>query len=285
MTLETKTRKTDLKPGDRLVITHRYSDQPSGRFPMGTRVTVKAVEAYEPNEGEGDKVTVVNEAGDEIAISSGWLDKVGAPERPLIDFSGKSRATAREYALAAIASKMPTAIKDLFLAASNGESVDAYAFNDALTVAFRLGFTRCGSAAQRRVLQRQIGHLAHITQAVLEAHADNLPVYADTGVRSRKIEELTEALDLEKQRSTALIREKTEVEVKLSESRARFHSVKAQANDEIDRLLKIANVRDALLAETVADRNALAATLTYALELLEPAQVQRVLGYQDGVSA
>lgn len=87
------------------------------------------------------------------------------------------------------------------------------------------------------------------------------------------------------ERITALIREKTETEVKLSESRARFQSVKSQANEEIDRLLKMVNVRDSSLAEAVADRDALAATLTYALELLEPAQVQRVLGYQDGVGA
>mgnify|MGYP006201825965 CR=1 FL=1 len=57
----------------------------------------------------------------------------------------------------------------LTLADLAGESVDAYALNEALTQAFRHGFTRCGSAHQRRVLQREIGYLAHIVQAVLEA--------------------------------------------------------------------------------------------------------------------
>lgn len=216
--------------------------------------------------------------------------------RPLIDFSGDSRTTARSYARDAIGVKMKPEHKALLKAAADGQEVDAYAFNEVLTQAYRHGFTRCGSAAQRRVLQNKIGHLSHIVQAVLEAHADGLPVYADTGVRSRKIKALEEEIAenhrqaveegaLLNARINDLIREKTEAEVEAANAVQRIYSIKDQANDEISRLHAHSANLVGQTTKLLAEREVLAATLAYALELLAPEASQRVLGFRDGVEA
>lgn len=114
--------------------------------------------------------------------------------RPTIDFSGISRETARDYA-----SAMPSRVLDakyhgVLKDAANGYVVDAYALNAALTAALRTGLTRFGQSTARRDFGRKVAYLGHITQAVLESHADGLPVYAQ-GDRSRKVESLEKVLD------------------------------------------------------------------------------------------
>lgn len=179
--------------------------------------------------------------------------------RPLVDFSGTSRATAREYALAANSRVLTDASQATLAAAAAGRKVDAYALNEAVTDAMRSASTRLGQSMARRDLGRKVAYLGHITQAVLEAHADGLPVYADQGVRSRKIEEQA--------RETAL------------------------ANEEIDRVkanlteaLRISEVRDGILADTVKERDIWAGAVSYILDALDDADKARVLGYIDGLT-
>lgn len=111
------------------------------------------------------------------------------PQRPLIDFSGDSRETARSYAKVADSKVLKPASRKVLQAAARGEQVDAYALNEAVTDAMRSTATRCGQSMQRRALATKVAHLGHIVQAVIESHADDLPAYV-TGERSRLVEEL-----------------------------------------------------------------------------------------------
>lgn len=110
--------------------------------------------------------------------------------RPTIDFSGPSRATAREYAAAMPSEKLDDAANEILADVACGRTeVDAYALNRALLSVMRLAATRFRNSVERREFTTKVAHLGHIVQAVMENHADRLPAY-EKGVRSRKIETL-----------------------------------------------------------------------------------------------
>lgn len=218
--------------------------------------------------------------------------------RPTIDFSGPSRQTAREYAEAANTFLLRGASQADLKAVSLGLQVDAYNLNEALLDAMRAATTRIGNSPGRRELARKIAYLGHITQAVLEAHADGLPAYAE-GDRSRKIEELkTEVAELENRYLDA-VRERneeragrltaqerlidldealTEAQARASRVESQFKDIKASANEEVSRLKEEA-------ADSRAERDLLDQVLQYAFERLSGADQQRVFGYWDGLLA
>jgi hypothetical protein len=206
--------------------------------------------------------------------------------RPTIDFSTESRRTAREYAQAAMSRILePQHNKILQQVVRGSATVDAYALNEALTAAMRACATRFGQSMMRRDATRKVAYLAHITQAVLENHADGLPVY-EPGARSRKIETLegevaalqragvqSLAADLvaERNRVADLIREKTDLE-------NRVNGAVNEATTEINGLL------EKLSGEQGVNR-ALTATLAYALGLMSEGDdlslPSMVLGFMD----
>lgn len=216
--------------------------------------------------------------------------------RPTIDFSGSSRETARRYAVEA----QSRILKDesnrvLKQVAAGRPDVDAYALNAAVTDAMRAATTRHGQSMGRRALATKVAYLGHITQAVLENHADGLPVYADSGVRSRKIEEqareiehagrvnqrLTEDLTkLRQERSDLTLAASAERRRLCAEIDALKEGV-ALATKTLEDVAEITAKRDALLAETVADRDEIAAVLAYVYAALDSESQARVQGYWD----
>lgn len=174
------------------------------------------------------------------------------PARPLIDFSGSSRATARAYAKVLQHDTLSEEVTDLLRGVAEGEKVDAYDLNEAVLSAMRSCANRGRNAHQRRALATMAAHLGHIIQAVLENHADNLPAYAE-GQRSRKIA----ALEHEFEAARARI---TELELGLARQ---FETAKAEFA-RAERLQRIHN---------------------YAMDLHDDEEIARVSGYIDGIDA
>jgi hypothetical protein len=224
------------------------------------------------------------------------------PERPTIDFSGSSRSTAREYAKDANTRLLSSSHQALLRSVGKGEEVDAYALNEALLSAMRATLTRHGASTQRRVTGRKIAYLAHITQAVLENHAQGLPAY-ETGERSRLLAEVKPALVEAQKEVEAQTERANQFRTRLERSegeRAQFLQAASderrrlcaeidagtealeEANANFAAMARVAEQRDVLLAETVAERDRVAEVLDYALGLLQHADKQRVLGFWDG---
>lgn len=196
-----------------------------------------------------------------------------APARPLIDFSGPSRATAREYATD-LTSRVNNEGTNLVLnEVALGKQVDAYALNEALLDAMRHIATRFGQSMARRRAGEKAAHLGYIVHGVLDNHADNLPAY-EAGQRSRKVAALEADLAEAHSERASLV---TEVEALKARTSA--------AQEESVRIRKVATARDSLLAETVADRDQVASVLDYALDLLSEQDKARVFGFWDGVKA
>lgn len=209
--------------------------------------------------------------------------------RPTIDFSGSSRATAREYAAA-----MPSAALDdeanaiLADVASGRAEVDAYALNRALLSVMRLSATRFRNSFDRREFTTKVAHLGHIVQAVLENHADRLPAY-EKGIRSRRIETLegeraalTQAASDERRRLCAEIDSLRAEAQALASDHLEY---KAAADAEISRLRELVGDRTMERDDAETERDTLASVIDYSFELLPVLDRCRVLGYWDGLTA
>lgn len=203
------------------------------RIASGDQGTVAEVTHRSDREGEADQwilsVTWDNKAIDPSMRrewSYAWFDKVeveasDAPARPLIDFSGDSRATVREYA-AELKSRVLDAEHNTRLQnVADGQQVDAYDLNATLMAAMSLCATRAGQSMARREWTKRVRALAHIVQPVLENHADTLPAYAP-GDRSRRIETLEGDLEHQKQRVIDLEDERSTLTQAASDERRRL---------------------------------------------------------------
>lgn len=168
-------------------------------------------------------------------------------QRPLVDFSGTSRATAREYAADLNSRVLKPNNAETLTRVAEGRKVDAYEVNAAVLDAMRSVATRFGQSMQRREYTRRAAYLGHIVQAVLEAAADDLPSYTDGGVRSRKIEEQATEIEGLRERVTTLNNERGSLTQAASDERRRLvaeierekkarQSLTEQANAEIDRI-------------------------------------------------
>jgi cell division septum initiation protein DivIVA len=217
-----------------------------------------------------------------------------APERPLVDFSGPSRLTARTYAHEAVSKVLKPESNTILKQAAAGEKVDAYALNAAVTDAMRSATTRNGQSMGRRRQAEKFAHLGHIVQAVLENHADSLPAYPE-GERSRVAFDAKRALaeaKAEVDRLTgALLNEQNLV----AEQRAERATLVEAASAERRRL--VAEIGEnhaqavaegatlqAKIEEAEAQADEICEVFGYAFVLLDADQQQRVLGFWDAVA-
>lgn len=288
-----------LAVGDRVQIRDQYRGHPTEfcftpTYGIEVGDTATVVEVFA--EVAGDSSIAVDwdreDARDSrTAWGSGWFDKVEtpvivgegieAPGRPLVHFddekAGRDRSKAREAAGLAVSRILDAKHNDILQAAEAGESVDAYALNEAVTAAMRSATTRLGQSSGRRAMAKKFAHLAHIVQAVLENHADNLPGY-EPGARSRITEEV----------KGALLEAKREVEhagtvnqgltQDLTAARDQREHMAAEARslrEEID------TVRDNL-AQTIREANEFEAALAYAKGFLDEETRARVEGFIEG---
>jgi len=318
------TENTTYAVGDKVRVTDARtvvgnSGLPSGRTYVGATATITEVVNEEDNEYDG---TYTLEFDDKSLSGFGtWthaaLDLVEeAPTRPTIDFSGSSRETARFYAQEANTRLLSSAHQSLLRSVGKGEEVDAYSLNEALLAAMRATLTRHGASTKRRDTGRKIAYLGHITQAVLENHAQGLPAY-QTGERSRLLAEVRPALAEAKQEIDTLVQERglltqaasderrrlcAEIDstradvVKASEERAELLDVigeikaerdgyRKSADEEITRLLALNEKRFAALRSAETERDRAASVLNYAMGRLSETDKQRVLGFWDGLDS
>lgn len=278
------TKPAAIREGVRVRVTDRNVPHLANSVFMGAEGVV------EQETSRGD-FRVTFDSPDLQAMNTGtWTDQALQalrpvdPEtgRPTIDFSDadRDRSKARMAARAAQSRVLDAEHNAVLQQVIDGERVDAYALNAALTQAMSAAATRHGQSMGRRDLTRQIRHLAYIVQAVLENHADGLPAM-ESGARSPRIK----ALEIEIEHAGVVNQSLTADLTKLRQERS---DLTQAASDErrrlcgqIDSLVDVANKRDALLAETVADRDLLAEVVAYAFEGMTACQQQRVLGFMD----
>lgn len=212
-------------------------------------------------------------------------DEETVPERPTINFAGSSRQTSRDYAsnILKITGFKTVEHAGVLEDVANGYVVDAYALNAALTAALRAGLNKGRTAADRRDFGTQVAHLGHITQAVLENHADSLPAYVE-GQRSRKVEALQAEVDRLTERVDHAMGKHNEVSEELAGVRQEAADYRASADGEAIRLLGLLETRADQLTERQEVVAALSEVTKYALGLLgtlnELAAAQ-VLGFMD----
>jgi hypothetical protein len=202
-----------------------------------------------------------------------------ASSRPLIDFSGSSRATARQYAKSNASRANEKRTNELLEAVAAAEQVDAYELNAALLDAMRRVGTRGGD---RRQHGTELAHLGHIVQAVLENHADNLPAYAE-GERSRKVETLEAEVEMLRQGVDLVRREKDDeidkLRLDLLRESSKVNDARRIASARLESLDQALKSLDGVRTE----RDEIQAVLNYAFEQMSDTAKQRVLGFWDGV--
>lgn len=220
---------------------------------------------------------LVLESTPEIKAFAAVEEEEPAPGRPTIDFSGSSRATARQYAENILGIAKLVKSKGILEDVAHGYVVDAYALNAALTAALRAGLNKGRSASDRKDFGREVAYLAHIVQAVLENHADQLPAYV-AGQRSRRIEVLSSELDVVQGQAAYATAKHNEVAEELLGVRQAAADYRTQADEEISRLMSLLEQRAAEVAEKQDVNESLTATVEYARALL--AAIDEVAAHQ-----
>ena len=285
----------DPKVGD--VITfreHPVGGLPPRGFEVGQKVTVTAVSEH------GLPYRYVAIDADKTDHPSWNVEWFAAPdrvepekvERPTIDFGGDGRATARDYACSLLSKGLKPENHAVLSDAANGYVVDAYALNEAVLDAMRQSATRYSQSSQRKEHAKRAAYLGHITQAVLENHADQLPVY-EPGERSRAVQSWKEIAASHQEHIETLTREADERQELLDQAareleKARYEldlgtEYREKADAEVTRLLlklEEANRRAELAG---AERDAAAATIGYVAERLDDVGRAEMLGYWEGV--
>jgi len=210
-------------------------------------------------------------AADVVAIITTEESTMSTP-RPTIDFSGSSRATAREYAetLKGRCHKYAET-NEVLSAVANGEQVDAYRLNAVLPDVFSGCATRAGQSMERRQYTKRARHLAHIAQAVLDNHADGLPAYAE-GDRSRAVEDMKEA-----------VKAATDEVARLT---AALEAEKLRVANHAGTIRRLESIATAHLEDGNAARaevSRLSLVIGYTRGLGTPEQAAQSLGYQHGL--
>lgn len=219
-------------------------------------------------------------------------EEIEATPRPLIDFSGSSRATARQYAYDLQSRVNKTETDQVLSQVAEGQQVDAYVLAEALLDAQRGCLTRFGQSLSRRRAGEKVAHLGYIAHGVLANHADSLPAY-EQGERSRAVNSWREiatshqthieTLTAEAEERDRLLGEAAEA---LAEARSEVEKgteFRQHANDEVTRLLLKLSEQTERAEQAERERDAAAATISYVVEALDPEWQQRVIGYWDGV--
>jgi hypothetical protein len=257
---------TNIKTGDRVALRQAHISMPSdfGNLPGGVRPgdtgTVTRVIEYHGADSTLDIDWDRSEVWDNGRNwSVGWFDLVtseeSVPGRPVVHFddalAGRNRSRAREACAEAISKSLDDRHNIVLRSAADGDSVDAYVLNEAITAAIRSAATRQGQSTKRREQATRFAHVAHIVQAVLENHADNLPAYAE-GERSRKIETLEGEISALKTAGEDALRELQRATETIGEEMAERARVEAALRDtgaEVMRLSKVLEHARSLLDE------------------------------------
>jgi hypothetical protein len=225
-----------------------------------------------------------DDSADLDEASMGEVYDESAPGRPLVhfddDLAGRDRSKARAACGEAVSKSLKPEHNTRLRNAAAGESVDAYDLNEAITAAIRSAATRKASSSQRRDQATRFAHVAHIVQAVLENHADNLPAYAE-GQRSRLLEDAKEGLEAARLEIESLTAQYKEV--------AMHRASMAQERAEAQRNLRIANrtieSRDAIIANLNARLAEFEERARFTESLLDDAGQNKVLGWRYGYAA
>lgn len=201
-----------------------------------------------------------------------------APQRPLVHFddekAGRDRSAAREACAEAVSKVLKPEHNTRLRNAAAGESVDAYDLNEAITAAIRSAATRHGQSTARRAQAKRFAHVAHIVQAVLENHADNLPGY-EPGARSRLLEDAHRAITEANSEVVALTHA-------LEESQGERTTLTQAASDERRRLCEEIDTLRANLSRTIREANESEAALNWLLKDQEPGVRHAVEAFLDG---
>lgn len=223
----TESNKTAYAPGARVVVTDEYGEY------LGTGTSIKAgttlvvtscwksvASGYQvgvalPTDFDGpDPVVEIGEFG------SDWF--VPAKGIPF----ALTKDTSKAYATKQASRSLEDQHNEVLRAAGRGEEVDAVAFRKAVTAALSLAATRAGQSMARRDWTRECRHLLYIVDAVIDNALAGLPP-VEPGQRSPKIREqereiavlrrekqqAENALGLERERTDALIQEKSDLEL------------------------------------------------------------------------
>lgn len=231
---------------------------------------------------------------------SGYLVKLSGEEEPKGLRATLQHDTSREYAEHATSRLLPAWANDTLKAAAAGQEVDVVEFRKAATQALSLAATRAGQSPLRRRYTKEARHLIYWADAIIDNHLAGLPVY-EGGPRSPKIAELrneistlTQAASDERRRLCAEIND-------LQESRRKaIANVRDAANNEIDSLkaraadlikeksdleIRLEDTQKRAYEETqhlYLEINEAHAALEYAFTLLGKEDQGRLAGFRDG---
>ena len=229
MTTRTEHNRTAFPIGSKVKVAERFADQTGpGLYPVAGVV-------YEVT---GCRDT---ESGFQIRINDGnteygsdWFVYAEAVGPDYIPFT-LTKETSKEYAARSNSRNLDEDQRRVLDKAAKGQEVDAVAFRKAVTAALSLAATRAGQSRARRDYTRMARHLLYIVDAVIDNALQGLPP-VDAGTRSPKIAEqqreiedlrvtvqwLAEEVErarcsekIEVERTAALLREKTDLDLRV----------------------------------------------------------------------
>lgn len=218
-----------------------------------------------------------DEGAEEIANRFG-IEVGSADPEPTVLQASLTHETSRQYARNATSARSLTSEQNAILnAAADGKEIDVVAFRKAATAALSLASTRAGQSMGRRVFAKEARHLIYWADAIIDNHIKGLPAY-ETGERSPKIARLQADLD-------HVIEEHRKVEEAAAQSNRdllKLQSVAAEAQKQIDALLKDREEGIRNLAEARRDRDIAGDVIEVIVERLETSDKGFALGYWQG---
>jgi len=196
------------------------------------------------------------------------------------------------YVAAANSRVLPDWAQEVLDAAENGQEVNAWTLHAALDQALSACAHRDGQSPIRRRRAAQVRHLIYKVDAVLENFIEGLPP-VEPGARSPKIARLEEELSTERERTTALIREKTDLEIALDslttaslQTTSRLgeaESANANLAEEVDRLTMLLRQADESWSRLHAVWFEQVRVTDYARSHLDEVGRAKVEGYIEGL--
>lgn len=198
-------------------------------------------------------------------------------------YAALPHSTSRSYASNAITSGNPDWANQVLMAAASGEEVDVWNFLKALTHAMSAATTRYGHSMSRREAARQIRHLSYWAEAIIEARLLDLPP-VEPAARSPRIAALEDEVsglqsqveNLQAARAVLMSRLAAAEEQSLA-GRVDLQGQLCNEKDRVNALIREKTSVEAELAEVKRLGE-------YAMSLLTDSQVERVLGYIDGLN-
>jgi len=226
MSTQTTSNVHAFLPGTKVTVAERHRTIADGHnYPaFGTVYTVESCRTT----GNGFVVRLEDLRSE---YGTSWFVLADSPaEREYIPFT-LTKETSKAYALKSNSRALAEEHRLTLDKAAKGQEVDAWAFHTAVTAALSLAATRHGQSMGRRDYTKMARHLLYISGAVIENSLRGLPP-VDPGTRSPKIEEqkrqivnLGLTLATERGRTADLIREKSDLEIRIEKLQDDLHEV------------------------------------------------------------